>query len=334
MRTVLSVSLGAVLSLVSPLVGAATNPAPALVPRHPTGFSTIEQRYVYAQPDEGVIEFPLQLGVNPSNELIIEEPSICNGSAFVRFTYSKSKNKVTVEALFKGLPYRMSASRPDDPSTPWNQWPTSVTNGKWQLWLAGKLYNKESIFYYDATTLDLIGNEYDLAKTGGPPPDAIPQSIPVLQMIETPLFEGKPNGEGYVRFEWPYDHMLDDLGTAGTLQGYLPKKLCRPDEYTTYYTNGGIPAANALTFDDFIDTINSGYGTMVAVSLEPDPKPAYLLSRDNIMVAWSTVWPGMEFDGRAYTMDAVSGAFQTRTEPCGTHVGPKLPPAYYDFCGP
>lgn len=337
MRTVLSASLAAVCALLVPSSGLASaiDPLPALLPRKPTGFSTIEQRYVYATPEEGVIEFPLQIGINPRNEVVIEEPSICNGgSAVIRFTYSKSQNKVTVEAVFKGLPYRMSYSRPDDPSTQWNQWPTSVTEGVWQIWLGGKLFNRYSTFYYDATTQELLGNEFDLAKTGGPPPGALAYSLPGLQMIETPLFEGKPNGNAYVKFEYAYNNMVDDLGTGGTIQAYVPKKLCRPDDLTTYYTNGGIPASEHLTFDDFIDTINSGYGIMIAVSLEPRVKPAYLAARDNIMVAYSTVWPGMEFDGKAYTFDTITGVFSARTTPCGTHIAPPIPPGYYDFCGP
>lgn len=340
MKTVVSFAVAASCALLAPTSAKANcnsdpDPAPALVPRAPTGFSTIEQRYVYGTPEEGMIEFPLQMGVNPANEVVIEEPSMCNGgSAVVRFVYSKSNNTVRFEATFKGLPYRMSYTRPDDPSTPWNQFPTSVTNGVWQIWLGGKLFNRYSNFYYDVVTGDLLGNEFDLAKNGGIPTNAIPVSLPGLQMIETPLFEGQPNGDAYLRVDYAYDNMIDDIGTGGTIQAYVPKKLCKPDDLTTYYTNGGIPASEHLTFDDFLDTIHGGYGIMVAVSLEPRVKPAYLAARDNIMVAYSTVWPGMEFDGKAYTFDTITGVFSARTTPCGTHIAPPIPPGYYNFCTP
>jgi len=311
-----------------------SNPLPALVPRKPTGFSTIEQRYVYATPDEGVIEFPLQTGFAAPDEVAIEEPSMCNGgSATVRFTYSKSHNTVRFEAVFKGLPYRMSYTRPDDLSTQWNQWPTSITEGVWQIWLVGKMFTRYSNFYYDAATLDLIGNEFDLAKTGGPPPGSFPVSLPVLHMIETPLFEGQPNGDAYTCVDYAYNNMVDDLGTGGTMQTYAPKKLCRPDDLVPYYTNGGVPASEHLTFDDFIDSINSGYTIMVAVSLEPRVKPAYLAARDNLMIGYTAMWPGFEFDGGVYQLDPISGTFATRTSPCATHIAPPLPGAYYDFCG-
>jgi hypothetical protein len=39
----------------------ATTPAP-LTPRTPTGISVVEQRYVYAPPDEGSFEFAMQTG--------------------------------------------------------------------------------------------------------------------------------------------------------------------------------------------------------------------------------------------------------------------------------
>jgi len=333
MKRLFTLPTCALFAFLAPALASAAVPNPPLVPRPPTGFSTIEQRYVHATPDEGILEFPLQLGVVVPGEVMIEEPSICNGgSAVVRFTYSKSKNKVVVEAVFRGLPYRMSYSRPDDPSTQWNQWPTSIEDGKWQIWLAGRVFNRTTRFYYDSATQDLIGNEFDLARTGGPPPGSFPVELPVVQMIETPIFEGQPNGKGYVRFEYPYDNMLDDIGSAGVLQGLVPKKLCRPDEYVSYYTNGGLPPSEALSFDDYIDSINSGYGIIVAVSLEPDPKPAYLDARDNIMVAWSTLYPGLEFDGHAYTMNLGTGVFESRTTPCGTRVNPYYPPGYYDFC--
>jgi hypothetical protein len=332
MRKLIS-SVCSAFALLVPAFASSAIPSPPLVPRHPTGFSTIEQRYAYATPDEGVIEFPLQIGVISRREVLIEEPSMCNGSAVVRFTYSKSANKVVFEALFKGLPYKMSFTREDDPSTPWNQWPTSVHEGKWQIWLAGRVFNKYSTYYYDGTTQDLIHNEFDVAKMGGPPPGATAVSLPVVQMIETPLFEGKPNGDGYQKVEYAYDNMLDPLGSAGVIMTLAPKKLCRPDDVAPVYTNGGLPPSEAMSFDDFIDSINSSYGIILAVSLEPDPKPAYLDARDNIMVGWSTLYPGLEFDGQAYTFDLGTGVFSARETPCGTSraIAPH-PPAYYDFC--
>ena len=53
----------------------ATPPAP-LTPRTPTGFSTVEQRYVYASPDEGRLEIPMITGVAAGTEVILEEPEM------------------------------------------------------------------------------------------------------------------------------------------------------------------------------------------------------------------------------------------------------------------
>jgi hypothetical protein len=319
------------LTLLGSLLGAsalATPPVP-LVPRTPTGFSTVEQRHVYAPPEEGSFELPLNLGLAAPNEVLLEEPIQCRpeAKAHARITYSKRQNKVVLEARYDGLPYRLSYTRPDDPSTPYNQFPTSVKDGKWQIWFVGRLLNFRSTFYYDAATLRLIGNEHDLP--GGPPPNSIPVALPALQMIGTPLFEGTPDGKASVRFEFRYDALLDEVGKGGVIYAYAPHSLCKPDEYGVYYTEGGLPPSKAMSFDQVLESIWYGQGMMVATSLEPDPKPDYLTSRDNLMITWANMYPqaipeGMDFD-------LVSQTLSVKTS-CGTRVLPAFPKGYFNLC--
>jgi len=319
------------LMMVAGLLGARVlaEPSVPLVPRTPTGRSTVEQRYVYATPDEGSFEVPLRLGLAAPNEVRIEEPVQCRpeAKATARISYSKRRNEVVLEADYDGLPYRMSYTRPEDISTPYNQFPQSVQDGKWQIWFVGRLLNFRTTFYYDAATLQLIGHEQDLP--GGPPPNSIPVQLPTLHMFGTPLFEGTPDGKAHVRFTFRYDQMLDEVGRGGVYYSFVPYNLCKPDEYGPYYTDGGLPPSLAMNFDQVLESIWSGHGMMVSTSLEPDPKPEYLTSRDNLMITWTNQYPQLVAEGME--LDLVSRGVRVQTT-CGTRILPPFPTAYYNLC--
>jgi hypothetical protein len=296
-----------------------------------SGISNIEQRYVYAPPDKGEFDVPLITGLVAPKEVLLEEPIMCSpqAQANVHVSYDKSQNSVKFIADFKkALPYRMSYTRPVDISTPYNQFPVSVQDGKWQLWFA-RPFGTESIFYYSGTTLKLLGNENSFP--GGPPPGAIAVSLPVIHLICSPIFEGDPEGNAHVEFDLAYDHMLDGIGNGGSYAIYLPYDLCKPDEYGAYYLPGGLPASKAMSWDDVLQNIWSGYGIAFSSSLEPDPKPSYLDSRDNLMIGWGNqypqVWP------RGTTRDTLAGTAVNRTS-CGTQIMAPFPQAYFNLCGP
>jgi hypothetical protein len=298
-----------------------------LVPRTPTGYSTIEQRQVYAPADEGEFDFEMSLATGGENEVAIIEPMMCAGSAKAKLTYSKSRNTVDLELDFDhSLPYRMSYTRPNDISTPYNQFPTSVQNGKWQVWFFEKLFSLHTTFYYDPATLNLIGsaNDFDISTL---PANVIAVDVLTLQMVSSPLFEGKPDGSGHIHIQFAYDHLIDKDGNGGMQVAYLPYNLCFPDQYGVYYTKPLTPA-QALGWDDVLQDIWSGYGFAAVTSLEPDPKPAYLTSRDNPMIGWSGTYPFST--PRGVSSDPLNGTLVPET--CGTHINPPYPPAFYNFC--
>ncbi|MFO0600821.1 MAG: hypothetical protein U0228_36260 [Myxococcaceae bacterium] len=304
-----------------------------IVPRpHATGFSSVEQRYTYAPPDKGEFDIPLLSGGAAPNEVALEEPIMCSpqAKAKVNIKYDKAANTVKLTADFKhALPYRMSYTRPNDWSTPYNVFPVSVQNGKWQIWFVTRLFSFDTIFYYDALTLRLIGNEAEFP--GGPPPNAIPIPVPTLHMVCSPIFEGKPNGDAHLEVNYRYDQILDDRGMGGTYAAYLPYDLCKPDQYGIYYVNGGLSPTRAPNFDQVLDSIWQGYGMAISSSLEPDPKPSYLFSRDNPMVGWGGAYPTELPEG--ISVDPVSGTYAVKTS-CGTKVNPPFPSAYFNLCGP
>lgn len=328
-------SLLLLLTLAFSVSAAAQTPSPALVPRvnasgqpAETGFSTAEQRHVYAPPDEGVIEFPLQVGALPM-ELAIEEQSMCDGSANVRIEYSKSKNYVKLDAKFKGLPYKPSYCYEWNPTTDFNKFPDCVDEGAWQMWFIVKNFTRDIIFWYDAETLDLLGSEYDFPTRVPTDRAAFQVVIPGVHMIESPLFHPEPDGDGHFQWEFAYDGMVDYEGTAGVLATFVPTNLCFPDEYITYWTNGGMPLDEKLTGDDMLQSVWAGYGINVTTSLEPDPKPEYLRGRDNIMIGHTGNYPQVVPDG--YMFDFRGATVVPRTS-CETHQNDPWPAYYPDMC--
>ena len=216
---------------------------------------------------------------------------MCDGSASADLSFDRLANTLSIHAQFDGLPYRPHIAYEYNPSTPFNQYPDEVQDGRWQMWLVGHYFTQRSTFYYDGLDGHLIGNEHDI--TGPLPPSAFPVELPVLQMLCTDFFESDPNTlQADVTFEYDYNNILDMLGSAGVYVAVLPYNIFNPAELDIYYTQGGLPADLAMDFDRIADDISEGRGgLMLVTSYEPYPKPAYLDARDNIMIGWGSAWP-------------------------------------------
>ena len=241
----------------------------------------------------GLISMDLDL-LAGGRELVIREQSMCDGWAKTWFWYNRKLGKVYQFTYFDGLPYRPTLAYEYNPSTPYNTYPDSVEDGKWQQWIVGRFLTQTSTFWYDGSSLDLIGNEHEL--NGPPPADAIPVDIPVLQMVCSPLFEPDPDSLQVLNInEWDYHQMIDAAGRGGTFATSVPTSLGPDGQLSPYYIEGGLPVELAMDFDDVLDDLEAGeldpnLGNLgVATSLEPDPKPASLASIDNLMISWGNV---------------------------------------------
>ncbi len=270
-----------------------------------------------APKDEGRIRIPLGLGMTIPDEVELHEPEMEAGYGEATITYSKADNQVTMDFQFEGLPYKLDVTRPEDVSTPFNQHLVSVEDGKWQMWIIGELFTAESTFWYDGETKQLIGNEFDIfdeIPTDDTPIDVngdgvedISVEVPVVHMFESPIFEGNPDGTASFSYTWQYDQLLDDLGTAGAFVAMLRYELDAPDTVGLYYTEGGLPVSEALTWDDILANIRSGQNFSLITSLEPDPKPDFLASRSNIMEAFSNIYPTLTPDD--VVLDFLTGEY-------------------------
>ena len=240
----------------------------------------------------GKITVDLGFDASGGREYQIWEQSMCDGEARLDIEFDRDANKLDVRAVMDGLPYRPSYCYDYDPSHPYNAYPECVSDGRWQVWLVGHVFSLRSVFYYDAVSGDLIGNEHDV-DANNLPPTAFPLELPVLQMLCTDFFESDPQTlKVDETWSYDYDNVLDMLGSAGVYVGVLPPNLYNPNDLIVYYTEGGLPAELAMNFDDVIDDIAEGRGgIMIGTSYEPWPKPDYLAARDNIMIGWGGMWP-------------------------------------------
>lgn len=197
--------------------------------------------------------------------------------AYAEVKWNKSANKVTLKFHYDYIPYRPTVHRvlgtnPKNRFTP--NYPETVRNAAYQFWLI-TLAPRIGVFYYDRQTFDLIGN--DLAN---PPSDALVLGLPVVIIVPTPHVEPTPGG--VLDFTWNqrYDRILDGAGFGGSEAAFGPTNLKNAGEMSLITTKT-VPAAQALTFDDFLNAPGFALDTTV----EPNPKPAsFGISRFNPMV--------------------------------------------------
>lgn len=239
----------------------------------------------------GRIDLPMNLGAGIGSEMIVMEPSMCEGRAEASISWNQKANRVKVKAEFEGLPYRPRLCYDFNPQVhyPFNTFPDCVEEGRWQIWLLGRIFDKTSIFYYDAATGELLGNEHDL---GRPEPGWVPVPMPVTHMVCLDLFESDPETlKANVTFQLHYNRILDDEGTGGVYVGIVPRNLNTPGELIGYYTSGGLPRSAAMSFGEILAAIERGGDVALALSYEPYPKPPDLRARDNLMIGWVGVGP-------------------------------------------
>ncbi|NEO41273.1 MAG: calcium-binding protein [Moorea sp. SIOASIH] len=263
----------------------------------------------FAPEDEGRIQFPLNAArTSFTDEVDIVTQEMLSGSGNAEITYSKLANTVTMDFDFTGLPYRLDITRPENVSTPYNQFPISVENGKWQILVLTNLNNIQTTFWYDGQDGQLIGNEFDVFDI---PPDHdspldinndgvedTPVLLPTSKLVFTPIFEGNPDGTANVTLEFAYDQILDEQGKGGTFFTFVPYNINKPDEIGIYYTQGGLPISEAPSWDDVLETIrNGGPGFSIGLALVPDPKPDYLASRSSLMIGYTAFYPDVIPEG-------------------------------------
>lgn len=313
---------------------AATQAALESVPDSADGRSTIEDRYVYADPDEGWIEIPLTPGFTIPNEFSIED---LHGEARVRIHYSRRRGTVDVYADFENgaLPYRPTYEKRFDDSTEFNPQMVRVEDARWQMWIIGALAGRhQEMAYYDLATQRFLGTRFDFQPLGSRPApvEGTYFTVPfqITRMICSPIFEGNEQGEGHFHWRYDFHRMADAAGTPGTIQMIAPFDFCHPDYVSNYWTQERLPDEMYMSFDLFLQSIADGESIGIAVSAEPYPKPPSLAYRDNTFIGWGNTYPQIMPPG--WTVNVRSGGALERVSGRNEQNDP-WPASILDLCG-
>jgi len=253
----------------------------------------------------GQIEVPMGLNVTDApGELILQEPSMCNGSAHATVTYSRAKNRVLLEADYTGVPLNLTASFPEDPSTQYNRFPQTVSNGAWQTtWLA-YFGGRPTKIWYDAQGR-LLGSKYSLVNGVPPPGSFAVETTNVVWAMGSPQWVPDANGHGVLRWELEYDSLRDYRDSAGLIIVF-DNYVFGDDNSLGRLDFGGIPAEDAISFDEVLSSVTTRLGFAIGTHYEPSPRPEYLQSRIGTIAGWVGTYPDL-FD-------------PTPPIPCQTHI--------------
>ena len=168
-------------------------------------------------------------------------------------------------------------TNPSAQSTFVPNYPEVVEDAAYQFWMIS-LNCIPQTCYYDPDTLDFLGTPRTLASLP-PISEAIVTNEPEIILACSPLAEPDPD-TGELDFEWEvaYDRVLDAAGNAGFATLYTPMNLRNAGERAPVVVV--LPPEEALPFSFW----HEGAGLAIDSTLEPNPKPADLISSFNPMV--------------------------------------------------
>lgn len=209
---------------------------------------------------KGKLEMPLFRGnVMPFEITIAKAPSGCSGELKLTLSWDEEDNEVRLrldgEHVLTPHPTVLRTTGVDYFPNAFLPEPEDVVNGRNQFWVitTGPKIN----FYYDSTTLNLMGSEYDFAS---PPPGAIPLPLPTLRAVGSPFFQPESDGDLHFSWNFAYDHVTrgDRPEFSHHFVSFPPPNLCQAHPFrfdlstARPYVSKPRPASEATNFGDFL----------------------------------------------------------------------------------
>jgi len=180
--------------------------------------------------DKGSLYTPLWRGANSAIEDFVYAPpdgdcSRVKGTAL--FEWNKSANTVHVTLKYRGLPPSPVVHRRDGIDwwfNPFHQAPKDLERSAYKFWIIFNSF-QTPLFYYDATTFQLKGSQFDFPN--GPPPESFPIPIPDYMLTASALIRPDPDGFAFHDWTIPYDHLTAEGGGRTVARvTFIPFDLC------------------------------------------------------------------------------------------------------------
>ncbi len=280
---------------------------------------------------EGSLKIPLYRGgVVPFELTVIATPNNCSTNVTTQITWSESENWVKVTLTGKGAlqPYPTVTRTEGVDWIPNAFFPDSkdVINGRYQFWIisAGPL----TTFYYDGTTLDLLGSELDFEAQ---PSGSIPVQFPTLRAVGSQMFEPAANGDVSFTWNFPYNSLTrGDLPQYGHhIVTFIPPNLCQANPFrfdlstARPYISKPLPASQALPFSEYLRA-----GLIFDLTVEP---PTYVVDppRTNLTATYSGATNIGGAIPKGWTMD-IDAAFMNNGPPIRPWPGAGSCANYYN----
>lgn len=260
------------------VVGALALVAGAAVVETRAHWNPIEPPELRGDESRGRLTTQLHRGASVPDELmVIATPNDCRGSLDLEVEWDEAENYVRIHLTGENAldPHPTVHRTEGVDYFPNDFWPEAkdVEDGRYLLWLIHVPGLVD--FYYDATTLDLLGSEYDFES---PPENAIPVEIPAFVAVPTGFIEVKENGDVDYTHEFAYDGLTrGDLPQfAHFVASFIPHSLCQahPTDYVQTssrpYAGPTLPASEALPFSEYL-----GNGIIFDITVEPQDYHVY-----------------------------------------------------------
>ena len=292
---------------------------------------------------KGVIAIPLFRGAAPQPEVTIPAlPNNCERHVDMTVRWNEEEDWVKVNLRGKGVLEQFpTITRTEGVNFFPNQfWPEikDIVHGRYQFWFISAA--EELTFYYDATTLDLLGSELDFPSQ---PPNTIAIPIPSAKIVGSEFIQPDANGDLDVELTFPYSGVVrgDRPDLAHHMVGFPFPNLCQGNQYrfdlstARGYISKPLPASHARPFSDYLRN-----GLIYSITVEP-PTPYVDPPLDTQFVTYgnATTFGGFIPDGYTWDIDAV---FMNLAPPIKPRPGAGACQEYYtgfhtknmNFCGP
>ncbi|HEX4446197.1 MAG TPA: hypothetical protein VH044_05660 [Polyangiaceae bacterium] len=182
---------------------------------------------------KGAVISPLFRGGFPGMEDYIFTPA--NGDctkmkSTIRVDWDQAANKVTYTVKGINFPVMPTVTRTEGVnyfSDPFHNAAKDIHGGAYRLWILLGSTTNQTQFFYDPTTLQLLGSTFDFTAASPPPANAIPATFPIFSTTGSNQFDPDSHGNVLHQFTLPYTAITNESATfARAFASFVPLDLC------------------------------------------------------------------------------------------------------------